>query len=341
MIPIQNIYYMLSYAFSVLNEQGYKEFATEKFDDAADLLSAILVKGVSIQIKCGLMKDYVLCNDTLSAPKGKIEISSSVRTGVIFRHKLDCSYDEFTVDCMPNRIIKSTMLVLLKSDISKKRKQDMRKILVYLDEVQSVSLRELKWDLTYDRNNRSYEMLIAICDMIINGLIQNTDNGRMKMLDFLDEQAMHKLYERFILEYYRKNNCHKLTVGASQIPWAIKEGSSIMMPAMKSDIMLTNGDRTLIIDAKYYAHTTQQQFGKHTIHSHNLYQIFTYVKNYDKDNSGKVSGMLLYAKTDEQITPDESVVICGNRISVRTLDLNCSFDKIKEQLDSIAMDVLC
>jgi hypothetical protein len=36
---------------------------------------------------------------------------------------------------------------------------------------------------------------------------------------------------------------------------------------------------TLIIDAKFYSHTTQMQYNIHTLHSNNLYQIFTYVKN--------------------------------------------------------------
>lgn len=35
MIRIQNIYYMLSYAFQVLNEDGYKQVATEEFENAA------------------------------------------------------------------------------------------------------------------------------------------------------------------------------------------------------------------------------------------------------------------------------------------------------------------
>lgn len=51
MIKIKNIYYMLVYAFNVLNEEGYKKVGTEEFDNIADLLSAILVKGVSTQIK--------------------------------------------------------------------------------------------------------------------------------------------------------------------------------------------------------------------------------------------------------------------------------------------------
>lgn len=32
MIKVKNLYYMLSYAFQVLNEQGYKSIETESFD---------------------------------------------------------------------------------------------------------------------------------------------------------------------------------------------------------------------------------------------------------------------------------------------------------------------
>ena len=48
MIRIQNIYYMLSYAFQVLNEQGYKQVATEEFDNVVELCVPILIKGVSL-----------------------------------------------------------------------------------------------------------------------------------------------------------------------------------------------------------------------------------------------------------------------------------------------------
>lgn len=77
---------------------------------------------------------------------------------------------------------------------------------------------------------------------------------------------------------------------------------------------------------------------KVTIHSGNMYQIFTYVKNQDVENNGRVSGMLLYAKTEEAITPDCSFVIGGNKISVKTVDLNKEFKLIAAQLDKIAED---
>ena len=76
----------------------------------------------------------------------------------------------------------------------------------------------------------------------------------------------------------------------------------------------------------------------YTIHSGNLNQIFTYVKNKEaelKDQPHEVSGMLLYAKTDEEIHPNGSYLMSGNRITVKTLDLNCGFEQITDQLDAI------
>ncbi len=46
--------------------------------------------------------------------------------------------------------------------------------------------------------------------------------------------------------------------------------------------------------------------------------------------------MLLYAKTDEDISPDIEYSMSGNMIAVRTLDLGVDFAVIREQLDGIA-----
>lgn len=116
---------------------------------------------------------------------------------------------------------------------------------------------------------------------------------------------------------------------------------NVMLPVMQTDIMLSKDEKTLIIDAKYYSHTMQSQFDVHKLHSGNLYQIFTYVKNKEsqlRSQPHEVSGMLLYAKTDEAILPNNTYRMSGNRISVRTLDLDCTFDQIAAQLDGIAFE---
>ena len=337
MIPIQNVYYMLSYAFQVLNEQGYKDVATEQFSNVTELCAAILAKGFSIQLKRGLNREYIEQSEALSAIRGRIEIAESLKTRSILKKQLICSYDEFSVNSYMNRIIKTTMDLLLRSDISKARKKELRKVLVFLGEVEPLDVYHINWCVEYNRNNQSYRMLISICYLVVKGLLQTQTDGSTRLMDFLDEQRMHRLYEKFILEYYRKEH-PEICANASQIRWQLDDDMSAMLPVMQTDIMLTQGEKTLIIDAKYYARTTQVQYDRHTLHSGNMYQIFTYVKNKEAEKRGEphtVSGMLLYAKTDEDIFPDHEYSMSGNKIAVRTLDLSGNFDSIRNQLDGI------
>lgn len=338
MIPIRNIYYMLSYAFQVLNEQGYKNVETEQFENVAELCAAILSKGVSVQLKRGLGREYIENKEPLSSLRGRIEISESIKTRSILKRQLVCSYDDFSENSYMNRIIKTTMELLLHADIAKTRKKELQKLLVFFSNVSCLDIHTINWRFRYNRNNQSYRMLISICYLVIKGLLQTSTAGATRLMDFLDEQRMCRLYEKFILEYYRKE-FPWLSVNASQIPWALDDGMGDMLPIMQSDIMLSKGNDTLIIDAKYYTNTMQTQYDTHTLRSGNLYQIFTYVKNKEMEYGGKphtVSGMLLYAATDEAIQPDNSYRMSGNRISVKTLDLNREFSEIANQLNMIA-----
>lgn len=337
MIPIQNVYYMLSYAFQVLNEQGYKNIATEQFNNTAELMAAILAKGIAVQIKRGLGKEYLPQTEPLSALRGKIDIAESIKTQTMLKKQMICTYDEFSVNGTMNRIIKSTVELLLRSDISKSRKKELRKLMVYFGDVEPIDLYTVNWNIQYNRNNQTYRLLISICYLVVKGLLQTNSDGSTRLMEFVDEQRMCRLYEKFILEYYRKEY-PDITANASQIPWQLDDGIGAMLPVMQTDIMLTYNEKVLIIDAKYYAHAMQSQYDTHTLHSGNLYQIFTYVKNKEIELSNQpheVSGMLLYAKTDETILPDNSYKMSGNKISVKTLDLGCDFAEISRQLNAI------
>jgi len=55
-------------------------------------------------------------------------------------------------------------------------------------------------------------------------------------------------------------------------------------------------------------------------------------------NRGNVSGILLYAKTQEETHPFLDAKFGNNRIMVKTLDLNQEFEIIREQLDQIKFE---
>ena len=335
-IIIKNIYYMLTYAFQILRQNQYEELAVEEFEHIHDLLAAILVKGISGQLKQGLYKEYKTQEDMMTTMRGKINMTETIRNRMQTKQTLYCCYDELSEDNLYNRILKSTCKLLLCQDtVAKERKIQLKRVLFLFSTVQEIELKAILWSrIRYEKGNQTYQMLLHICHMVIDGMLLTTTKGEYTLASFLDEQKMCRLYEKFILEYYKYHH-PEYHAHAAQIAWTLEHGAKEFLPIMQTDITLNYKGNYLIIDAKYYTHTMQEQFDSYKIHSQNLYQIFTYVKNMDKQNTGKVAGMLLYAKTKEQITPDADFSMDGNQISVKTLDLNQDFEKIKKKLEEI------
>ena len=338
MIPIRNIYYMLSYAFQALRQGAYRRMATEEFKNVQDLLSEVLILGLKSQIKRGIERGYVEHTEGIVGVRGRIDIAETLKGNTYTSNRLVCEYDEYTIDTPMNRIVKATLHLLSLADIPMHRKKEIRDIMRYLTEVDKINLHDADWSFRYDRSNQTYRLLMGICELIYKGMLLSQGEGTTKLADFIDDSSMHRLYEKFILEYYKREH-KELKAAASQIPWALDDDNSNLLPIMQSDIMLENGENCFIIDAKYYSHTLTESsmYSAQTIHSGNLYQIFAYVKNKAAERKGlNVSGMLLYAKTDEDLHPDERYAMDGNDIYVRTLDLSLPFEDISRQLDAIA-----
>lgn len=338
-IIINNIYYMLTYAFQVLHQSNYDEISTEPFDNVHDLFAAILSKGIAQQLKQGLHREYINKTEDLSVMHGKLDFNGTIKNRVQNRKMLSCEYDELSENNIFNQILKTTTFLLIKEpDVKEESKNALKKEMLFFSNVDEVDPFTIRWDLLrFNKNNQGYRMLLSICQFVLEGLLLTTDDGDVKLAQFLDEQRMCRLYEKFILEFYRKE-VPEVKANASKIEWQLDDGISTLLPTMQSDIMLTRGEKSLIIDAKYYSHSTQVQYGKHSLHSNNIYQIFAYVKNQDVGNTGNVAGLLLYAKTDEEIAPDMDVVMSGNKISAKTLDLNCDFKEISSQLKNISKE---
>ena len=349
MIPVKNVYYMLSYAFRVLQENGYKSVETEEFENAVELCAAILIRGTTLQLKRGLGRSYISETDALSSPKGKFDIAESVKRQTMLKHRLICNFDEFSVNHKMNQILRSTMELLLRSRLSAGRKKEIRKLLVYFGDVETIDLYSVNWRMPFNRNNQSYQMLMSICYLIFKGLLQSSCDGSTRLMDFLDDQTMNRLYENFLFEYFKQEH-KEIKVSAPVLQWQLDDDMRDLLPRMETDVVLTKGNTILILDAKYYNEALQKQYGQYKNKSGNLYQIFTYVKNKQYELmlenqtriaegktpiDYKLSGMLLYAMTDEELHPNQDYRMSGNLISVKSLDLNCDFKEIRRQLDNI------
>ncbi len=339
-IPIKNVYYMLTYAFKELKHNNYERIAGENFDNIYDLFAEILYRGLSYRIKQGLHKEYVVKAEALPVLKGKLNLSETIKERSAQRTKLACEYDDLTVNNVFNQIIKSAIISLIKlKEIDTKRKKSLRSLLAYLDNVDIIPLNSINWTcLRYDRNTRTYQMLHSLCYFLLKNMLLSTEKGEKQMMQFSDEH-MNLLFQRFVLEYYRKHHPeHKAS--AKQIKWNFTDSSnqlsSNLLPIMQSDITLIINGRTLIVDTKYYRKNLIEHFGKPIINSPNFYQLHTYVMNEDIGHIGNVDGMLLYAQTTADVHPNENFTTHdGNILMVRTIDLNQDFEAIKKQLENL------
>lgn len=84
-------------------------------------------------------------------------------------------------------------------------------------------------------------------------------------MDFLDDQRMSHLYEKFILNYYIKEH-PEIKASAPQIDWLIDEGLDFLLAKMQTDVTLEHENEILIIDAKFYSHNILQNYGKDAPH---------------------------------------------------------------------------
>lgn len=348
-ITIENIYWMLSYAFRNINDKNIKKMSNEEFENIYELFSFIMTQELNKQIKRGLNKEYINVKEETSTIQGKIVLNDLIKKEYKRNLKIMCEFDEYSSNSYLNQIVKTACMFLIKSSKIKDKNKiiKLKRTLLFISNVDEINPKNIKWELIkYNKFNSSYKILINVSYLILKGLLMSEKNGYYSYKDYLDDQEMCKLYEKFILEYY-KYHYSKFNVSSTVIEWNVnnRETNQLigLLPKMQTDVTLKYKDRTLIIDAKYYSNMYQNNklYNKNTFISNNLYQLYAYVKNKDINAKGNVSGMLLYAKNDSNDVIWSEYDMNGNNMIISNLDLSKNFEIVKEQLNMIAYKFIC
>lgn len=339
-IAIENVYYMLAYAFKAVSMDEFKKVSVEEFDNVDDLLAAILVVGLNKQIRAGFYRTYETEVDDITTLRGRLCFPQTIRNLQAKRQRLVCEFDDFSIDNLFNRILRTTIQILLHAErVKAPRRNALKKILPFLASVSVVAPKEIRWDmLRYQRNNKSYVILMNLCRLVVDGyLMGDKDGSGACRLKLFDEEKLSDVYEGFLREYYLLHHPEIEVPGKKCLCWDASPSDQLRLPRMETDVMLRARNKVLIIDAKFYGNILQYHFGSSSYHNSNLYQINTYVTSAKADPSyagDEIVGMLLYAQTTERV-PSDRFTISGNLIHIETLDLNQKFSQISAKLDAI------
>lgn len=337
-IPIQNYYYLLSYAWNLFKETEQLRVNTEDCDNLQDLFARVLISGAELLIKKGIKKKYIDTTEHVRSLKGKINLKNSVTDLIRQNGKLCCEYDELTFNILENQIIFSTLKMLMSEDIDKGLKSKIKFILSYPDESSYISLRKDHFVRAKHQNKHGiYALLINICEIIFLSKIPSPGEGQSIFKDFINgERELSKLFEMFTFNFYRRKLGNDFEIDfQTHIPWGLKPldlVSKKFLPSMRSDVIIKNKDIKIIIDTKFYKQTFQMYFDKESIHSSNLYQLQSYVLN-DRMTGFDIKriGILLYPS----IAPSEDLNYefdSSTLLKIRIIDLSQSWHEIEKRM---------
>jgi 5-methylcytosine-specific restriction enzyme subunit McrC len=339
-IPIQNIYYLLCYAWNKMQEKDIVNVDTSDYEQLPDLLAKVLITGCNRLFKQGLDRNYIETTEIYSGVKGKLEFAESIKTQAFLSGKSVCRFDEFSHNILPNQLLKGTLLILYKmKGVDKELRDQLRDTANHFYDVSDVipSIPDFH-RVQIHRNNSFYDFLLKICLLIVERMSLDERTGLYKFRDLLrDQKTMQSLFEKFVYNFYsiRQN---EFKVKRDAIHWKaipINQSRSEYIPVMHTDISLMSTNRKIVMDTKYYQEAlTMNQYGTLKFHSANLYQIYSYLKNLEHvpelASNINASGILLYPTTSIEL--DETFLIDKHIVSVCTLNLATGWKQIEKRL---------
>jgi 5-methylcytosine-specific restriction enzyme subunit McrC len=175
-IPIANIYYLLCYAWDVLEEKDtLVDVDALESTELLDLFARVLVNGARRLLRRGLDRGYLQREDEFPGVRGKLLVTRTLRRDLLRHGRAACVWDELEYDTLPNRILKTTLQSLRDAPaLDKGTLADVHDVLRWLTPVQPVELRAEHFRrVQLHRNNRIYNFLLHICEFIYEEWLPN------------------------------------------------------------------------------------------------------------------------------------------------------------------------
>lgn len=338
-IPVQNIYYLFLYAWNKFQEGKSLELNLEDSPDIPNLFSNIFVNSLKRLIKRGLYKNYKSKTNELQYIKGKINFPVSIKNNFENRGKIFCELDTLSIDSIPNKIIKKTLLDLLANkNLKSKLKQNIKTILKYFEECNAPETLSKYFSLLkLNNSNFYYKFPINLCEMIHKIQLPTNQKGSFLFKDVLeDEVIMSDIFETFVRNFYDIEQ-NDFKVSRDKFHWdLVAEGGTLdLIPMNITDITLRNSNKTIVIDTKYYKNPlTTSQYGKSQIRQDHLRQITSYLMNFENRDGpdSKADGILLYPEVKHQQKLHETYQFRGHKVSIHSLNLNQDWQSIHNDL---------
>lgn len=282
--------------------KSMKDFPSKVFNDTNlnleqmslyEIFINLYTQEVRNLVKKGLKSTYYSEETNSNFYKGKLALNEHIRKNIVHRDRFYVSFDEFGPNSAENKLIKATLLKLMKISSSSENIRGMRQLLTNFELINASINYEKDFNkVIINRNNKEYEVLMQWSKIFLLNKSFTTFSGSSSGRALLF--PMEKVYEAYVGRSLKK--------ALADTNWnvSLQDRGYYLFErkfALKPDIVIERDDTTrkIILDTKWKAlyNNPRSNYG---IVQADMYQMYAYAKKY---NTNEI--WMLYPINDEMI----------------------------------------
>lgn len=230
-------------------------------------------------MKHGIKSAYVAKEENLNFYKGKLMVSQHIKNNMSHKERFYVSYDEYLPNRAENKLIKATLMKLQKLTSSAENSKAIRQLLIAFEMVDPSTNYEQDFaKVIIDRGTKDYAQVIPWSKVFLmnKSFATFSDKATSRALLF----PMESVYESYVAQKMRKVF---VPVG-----WDVStqdRGHYLFVEprrqfALRPDIVMKKGDRTIILDTKW-KNLVDNSKANYGISQGDMYQMYAYSKKYE------------------------------------------------------------
>lgn len=267
-----------------------KDFPSKLFNEADlqldrmslyEIFISLYIKEVRKLIKQGLKSAYYSKQNNSNFYKGKLILKDHIVSNIVRKDRFYVEFDEFGMNRPENRLVKSTLLKLIKKSNSADNTKQMRRLLNSFEMIDPSYNYEKDFSkVIIDKNTKAYTTVMYWSKVFLFDKSFTTYAGDTSGSSLLF--PMEKVFEAYV-----GRNLQKLLVDTD---WQVSlqdKGYYLFGKqfALRPDIVIEKEDksRKIILDTKWKAlyNNARSNYG---IAQADMYQMYAYAKKYNTDD---------------------------------------------------------
>jgi len=290
---------------SPLKDLSVAHLSTKSNFPILEVFISSFIKEIELLLNKNIRNDYVNEKDNINFVRGKLLVRQNIKYNFINKAKFYCEFSEFTINTPQNRIIKTTLIKLLKKTRNHLNLTRLNKLISIFDSVDiskdiTKDLKTCKVSIGNNRLYLAYRNILMWSEIFLTG--KSFTNFRGSAINTAVLFPMERIFEDYIVGIF-KTYCEGYKIKTQDRSYSLIERHiDEKRVQLRPDMVLENeAQRKIIIDAKWKLIDGTKFKGNYKISLPDLYQLYAYGKKYaynepDKKNPTLV---LLYPSNEQ------------------------------------------